>query len=276
MINEIAENIATDDIVLPSLPEVAHYIQTQFESEGFSLIEVSHLVGKDPALAARMVKAAKTPFYRSIHPVESVRDAVLRMGAKATKSIAFCQLRESAFNARQAVIKKCVNDVWQKSIDIAAISCALSRRYSVLTPDRALLGGLLHDIGSLLLLTYLDEKVTLPDTVDNLDRLFDLQSVRIGRMLIKHWDLDMELLEVVEQRHNWQRQHDAPADLVDLVLVAGCYQLFREGDVYGRESFHTLPAYKKLGLEQPTVGEALAVLAEADEEIEEMRSLMAA
>ncbi len=276
MQKQIQDAIAANDISLPSMPEVAHYLQTQSDSPSFDLAALSRLIEKDPALTARVVRVAKSPIYQSIHPVENVRDAVMRIGLTATRAIAFSQMRHSTFLTRQKVIKKSMDDVWQRSVHVAAIASVLAKRYRVAQPERAMLGGLLHDIGSMLLLSYLDKNHEFSERVDNLDPLLDLHSSCIASMLLKHWKMDFELIEVVENRHNWPRKHALTSDLADLVLVACSYYFACVGEVYDRPLFHTIPAYAKLGLPPPDVGETIAVLSEADSEIGEMRSALSA
>ncbi len=272
MLSAIVEDITTDDIVLPSLPEVAYYLQQKADTDLFSLGDLAGLIEKDPALAARILKAAKSPFYRSIHPVDTVRDAVLKMGLKTTKSLAFLQLKHSSFTARQPIIARSIDQIWSQSTHVAAICCVLSRRYKIVKTDRAMLAGLLHEIGSLLLLVHLDGKVEIPAHITSMAPLLDKQSVRFGTALLRHWSMDPELIDVVSNRHNWQREHSQPADLTDIVLVAGCYRNAMEGDVWGRAHFHAIPAYRKLGLPSANVSESLAVLSEAEKEIEETRA----
>ena len=272
MLKSIFKDITTDDIVLPSLPEVAYYLQQKADTNAFSLSALAGLIEKDPALAARILKAAKSPFYRSIHPVETVRDAVLKMGLQTTKTLAFLQLKHSSFTARQPIIAMSIDQIWSQSAHVAAISCVIARRYKVAMPDRAMLAGLLHEIGSLMLLVHIDGKIEVPAHITSMAPLLDKQSVRFGTALLKHWSMDPELVDVVKNRHNWQREHTQPADLTDIVLVAGCYRNALEGDVWGRANFHAIPAYRKLGLPTANVAESLAVLSEVEKEIDETRA----
>jgi len=276
VLKQLQEAITANDISLPSMPEVAHYLQTQVDAPGFDLAALARLIEKDPALTARVIRVAKSPIYRSIQPVESVRDAVMRIGFTATKTIAFSQLRQSAFAAKQKVIAESMDTVWQRSIHVAAISSVLAKRYRLVPPDRAMLGGLLHDIGSMLLLSYLDETVEFADHVEDMEPMLNVHGKRTGAMLLEHWKMDLELVDVVSNRHNWAREHQLVGDLTDVVLVAGCYYFACVGEVYNKPLFHSIPAYKKLGLPPADVGETIAVLSEANEEIEEVRVALAA
>ena len=274
MLQQLQQAITANTVSLPSVPEVAHYLQTQMDRPGFDLVSLVRLIEKDPALTARVVQIAKSAVYRSIQPIEGVRDAVMRIGLTTTKTIAFSQLRQSAFSATQKVISQGMDNVWQRSIHVAAIASVLARRYRLTSPDRAMLGGLLHDIGSMLLLSYLDKAVEFNNEIQNMDPMLDLHGKNAGTMLLKHWGMDPELIDVVDNRHNWGREHTLTGDLTDVVLVSCCYYFACVGEVYQKPLFHTIPAYKKLGLPPDNMGEAIAVLSAASEEIEAVRTAL--
>nr|BFE90733.1 hypothetical protein GCM10020185_12690 [Pseudomonas brassicacearum subsp. brassicacearum] len=59
-----------------------------------------------------------------------------------------------------------MREVWRKSLEIAGVSYALCRGYTQLKPDQAALGGLVHQIGVLPILTYAqDNNELLSDPV---------------------------------------------------------------------------------------------------------------
>ncbi|MFT6303770.1 MAG: HD-like signal output (HDOD) protein [Granulosicoccus sp.] len=90
-------------------------------------------------------------------PAENVPAAVTRIGLLATRNSALGLLRNS-FKARNDVVAAMITELWMESLKTAAVANALAPHYALLDPQRALLGGLMYNVGAMLLLTKLDEK----------------------------------------------------------------------------------------------------------------------
>jgi HD-like signal output (HDOD) protein len=90
-------------------------------------------------------------------PAENVPAAVTRIGLLATRNSVLGLLRNS-FKARNDVVAAMITELWMESLKTAAVANALAPHYALLDPQRVLLGGLMYNVGAMLLLTKLDEK----------------------------------------------------------------------------------------------------------------------
>jgi HD-like signal output (HDOD) protein len=70
---------------------------------------------------------------------------------------------EQIFHARSDVVEQKMRDVWRRSLEVAGVSYALCRRHP-LKPDQAALGGLVHQIGVLPILTYAEDTTSCSRT----------------------------------------------------------------------------------------------------------------
>ena len=233
-----------DDGKLPSLPNAVIYLERAMRDDSFSLYRLAELLGNDPVLAARLVRVANSTYYRGVSPVENVPDAVSRIGFSATRNLALVLLQNS-FNARHAVVTTMINDLWKQSVKTAAVASAFARHYELVDANRAMLGGLMYNVGAMLLLTRIDEKVAKV-TPELLMILIDRHSREFGVNLLEHWKMDPELIQVVANRDNWQRSHNESPDLADLVLVARCCIPLDDGTAPDLAYCEALPVYSRI------------------------------
>ncbi len=262
-----------DDGKLPSLPNAVIYLEKAMRDDSVSLRQLAELLGKDPVLAARLVRVSNSAYYRGVSPVENVPDAVSRIGFSATRNLALVLL-ENSFKARHDVVNTMISELWMQSLRTAAVASAFSRHYQLVDANRAMLGGLMYNVGAMLLLTRIDEKV------DNIsreiaERLLERHSQEFGVNLLNHWEMDPELVQVVANRNHWMRTHDESPDLADLILVARCCITAEDGTPPDLEYCESLPAYSRirqfLNLSEPLV----SVIDAAEESIQETLNMLA-
>lgn len=230
-----------DDGKLPSLPNAVIYLEKAMQDDSISLHRLAELLSNDPVLAARLVRVANSAYYRGVSPVENVPEAVSRIGFSATRNLALVLLQNS-FKARHEVVASMIGDLWMQSVRTAAVASAFSRHYQLVDANRAMLGGLMYNVGAMLLLTRIDEKV---DNISQeiVELLLAKHSCQFGVNLLKHWEMDPELVQVVANRDNWQRSHAESPDLADLILVARCCTTGADGTPPDLEYCEALPAY---------------------------------
>ena len=62
---DLVEAIDNDDLVLPTLPEVALQIRQAAENPEVSVSTLSKVIGRDTALSARLIKVVNSPLLRA-------------------------------------------------------------------------------------------------------------------------------------------------------------------------------------------------------------------
>jgi HD-like signal output (HDOD) protein len=123
---------------------------TQNESSGAG--DLSLVIKTDPAVSAEILKAANSVhFARGGVRISSVKDAIVRIGFMESRKLA---LSLSVFKLKQhSNFTTGFNHIefWFHSLAVAIIAERLARNSQLVNPEEAFIGGLLHDIGLLLL-----------------------------------------------------------------------------------------------------------------------------
>ena len=132
-----------------------------------------------------------------------------------------------------------MRDVWRQSLEVAGICYTLCRRHTLLKPDQAALGGLVHQIGVLPILTYAEEHNELLSDPISLNHVIDSIHPLIGDKLLAGWEFPEMLLKIPGQYQDFSRQTKA-IDYIDLVQIA---TVFKGQDIEALDALH---AFKKL------------------------------
>ena len=126
---DIIQALENDELVLPTLPEVALQVREVAEDVTSSIADLTKILSRDAALSARMVKVANSPLIRASVPVSDLTTAVSRLGIDLTSNLAMGLAMEQMFQATSDVVDTRMRACWSKSIEIAASSQVLARHF---------------------------------------------------------------------------------------------------------------------------------------------------
>jgi HD-like signal output (HDOD) protein len=247
--------IDRDDLMLPTLPEVALEIRRAAENSDVSVSELGRVVGRDPALSARLIKVVNSPLMRSQVEVTSLQAAITRLGVNYTCNLAIGLVIEQIFNARQPVVEAKLREIWGNSIAVAGIAYEICRRQPHLKPDQGALAGMVHLIGVLPILTYAEDHNDLLSDPVCLNHVIEKIHPVIGARILKSWDFPRMLSDVPLLYLDHEREQEK-ADYSDVVQMASLLNT----PIERRPSLRMLPSYLRLrmdALDPPLLGREL-------------------
>ncbi|ROM58090.1 histidine kinase [Pseudomonas poae] len=241
----LVKAIDNDDLVLPTLPEVALKIRQAAEDPDISISHLSKVIGRDTALSARLIKVVNSPLLRATQEVTDLHTAITRLGTNYSSNLAIGLVMEQIFHARSEVVELKMREVWRRSLEVAGVSYTLCRSHSQLKPDQAALGGLVHQIGVLPILTYAEDHYELLADPVSLNHVIDSIHPVLGDKLLRVWEFPEMLASLPGQYLDLER--DSPKlDYIDLVQVAALYCHRGTDHPLADVAVSTLPAMKKL------------------------------
>ncbi|MGD8497417.1 MAG: HDOD domain-containing protein [Chromatiales bacterium] len=261
---------------LPPMPEVALQIKRMADDPDIDITQVARVVQSDPAVAGAIMHAANSPLFRGSSPVSTLKDAVVRLGLKTTRNLAMSLAMRATFQSNVPSVKQRVRKVWERSVTVSALSYAIARRCGAkFDPERALLAGLLHDIGSVPILNYV-AKHRLEHTPEELDEILTKLQTMVGVLVLNYWGFDQELITVVEESSDWAREAGPEPDYCDLVLVARLCSRLDPQQSAALPALDQVPAVRRLGLGGLDEDGSLEVLREVESEVQGIKQLLAA
>lgn len=246
--NDIITAINNDQLVLPTLPEVALKVREVADDPDADIDKLASVIGGDAALSARIIRVANSPLLRATRAIEDLRTALMRLGIQYTCNIATGLAMEQMFQATSDLVDMRMREIWSRSSEIAGISHVLCKHYTKLRPDQATLAGLVHKIGALPILTYAEDHPALLKDSFTLDAVIDELHGQIGDLILKTWGFPEEIAHIPSQHIDFNRQ-SAKADYGDIVTVAMLQSYLGTDSPMAKIDCTKVKAFERLGLD---------------------------
>ncbi|NRA23979.1 MAG: HDOD domain-containing protein [Oleispira sp.] len=249
---DIIQALEKDELVLPTLPEVALQVRDVAEDVTSSISDLTGILGRDAALGARIIKVANSPLIRTSGLVSDLNTAVSRLGIDLTSNLAMGLAMEQMFQATSDIVDKHMRTCWSKSIEIAASSQVLARHFTNLQPDQALLAGLTHQIGKLPILAFAEHNEPLLNDSFALGKVLSVLHPSLGSYILRMWDFPAELVSVSKNYLLFDRQVDK-VDYADIVQVATLQSFAGTDHPYTKLDWAQISSFDRLGLDPATL-----------------------
>ncbi len=242
----VVEALSHDRLTLPTLPEVALRVRELAAMEEITSARLAAEIGKDPAISVRVMRVANSAAQRGAQGVDSLRMAVTRLGFDCTRLLVSGLAVEQLFDSSEPALRTRLRQNWQRSVDVAARAKMLAMHCTALDPERALLAGLVHEVGVLPIVRIAESQPGLLESAAALDEVIAALAPQVGRTVLQAWHFPAALAAVPAQCDDLTRTHDGPADYVDVVCIARL--LSTAGDAPARTVSVPVPAFAKLEL----------------------------
>ena len=266
--------ILADRTPLPSMPDVALRIRAAMQKPNYNASTIARVITADPGICAYILRIANSSLYGAAVPINDVENAVGRLGIGATRNLVTSHALRAMYQTRSRVLGNLMHQTWARSARLAAVTAVIAGRCSGIDSDRAMLAGLLQDIGILpLMLTLENYRSPAPEPTQVFSSI-DAVAGKVGVVLLKKWNFDDEMLEVARSRNDWWRDHKPEADLADLVLVARLHTLIGTQTMHELPRIDELPAFQKLNLPQSGPEASMAFLLEAESDVQQVMKML--
>ena len=217
---QIYNAFVTDQLKVPSLPSIALRVRKAVNHPEANAADVSRLVQADPATVGRLIQAANSAVFAGEDSIKDCLTAVMRMGLNTTRDLVTGFALKNLFKGRNIAMKEHMKRLWRHSTQVAALCSVLCKQVRGLNPDRALLAGLIHDVGALSILSYCDAMEEVDLNQINLKLVIRRLRGQVGAIIINRWNLGADFVEVTLEAENWARTHDGAVDYADIVIAA--------------------------------------------------------
>lgn len=281
--NELAKNrlyldcykyMQADSLVLPTIPDVAVKIRRAINEPNANSSRVARVIQIDPSITARLINIANSPLYRGRRKIESCPEALTRLGLKASQDFITSFALKAVFNAKSPLIRKKMQELWAHSAHVAAISAVLAHKTPGFDPDRAMLAGLIHDIGIVPILAYADRQPEiLENPVDLAETVRELRA-QIGVQIVRKWDFPADFEDVIVFAEDWSRESGPQATYSDVVMISQLHSFIGKVDAKKMPQMDNLPAYKKIASGNLDVDLSINILDQVKDEIESIRQML--
>lgn len=209
-------------VSLPGFPDIVPRIRQVLSDDNVTIEQVTRVVGAEPILTAGLLQLANSAAFSPLGKrVVDLRAAIARLGFNTVTSVsigfAVSELRKTkTLNG----IASPLAELWQRSVAVAAVSHVLARRLTKVSPDKAMLAGLLHGMGELYILTRIAGMAEAPLDRAVHDKILRGWHANAAQAVLEQWDITDDVVQSVHLQDNVGYVHEGEADLVDVLIVA--------------------------------------------------------
>ncbi|MCB1762168.1 MAG: HDOD domain-containing protein, partial [Gammaproteobacteria bacterium] len=190
--NRFIEDLENDRLILPSLPDVAMRVARVLNNGISDADAIAEVIQTDPAITAKLIKAANSAMYGRCMPVKVCSAAVVRLGSALTHKLVLSLSMRELFTTESPLLQQRMQTLWKHSTEIAALCYVLARRDQRFDPEQAMLVGLLHDIGVVAVLNYIDKFPVEVNRAEVIDDAIRTLRARTSSMILEKWRFPSE------------------------------------------------------------------------------------
>jgi len=258
----LSENLITKDDVLgalrgarihPSIPDVIVAIINITRSDRASLTDLVNAIEKDEVLSKRLMSIGNSGFFGKERKVRHVQEAVVMMGWNNVKMI-------SLGSTIMKVISKTDMRLYGHAIKTAQYAHYIATEAKLYKIEDITLVGLLHNIGSVILLTYFTNEALqakqyaikhgVPIQVAE-RAVLGVDHAEIGGWTVAEWKLPDNIIETISEHHDFYHQ-SFHARKTAAIHIGECLALMADYTGPAWEKINTIhpDAVKKLGFSE--------------------------
>lgn len=146
---------------LPTIPKVVQELIASFEGDDYNIDELAKKVSLDQVLTAKVLRLANSAKFGASRNVETVNEAIVRMGFNSLRTLVLASGFTGAFKAPEGFDLKAF---WRQSFARAEL-CRWIASYTKVDKEVAFTCGMLSNIGDLML------HLLLPDKAQEIERV---------------------------------------------------------------------------------------------------------
>ena len=263
----VREYAASEKLTLPVFPEVALELHKLMADPDVPVDRIAKVILTDQSLATQLMKLANSGFYAGLRKTSTITEAILRLGVNNVFNHVVALKQGAYYRAEDPTLNAYLQVLFMHALCTAGGSQWLIGElgHSAMK-DHAYLGGLMHDIGKLLILKVID---TLISKYPNIkftpafihDAIVSLHS-NIGCTLLTTWNINEIYQQVVKDHHTYARYAGNMLLLVISVCNQSCVQLGVNTLHERTSAVLCLREAKVLNIEENTVNQLNKVIEE--------------
>jgi HD-like signal output (HDOD) protein/CheY-like chemotaxis protein len=226
--------------VLPSIPAIYFEMLKELSSPEAALYRVGDAIAKDPAMTSKILQLANSAFFGLSRQLSSPHEAVMQLGLDTIKSLVLGIHIFSEIKVHEKATP-IVQKLWHHSLATAGLArrIAVSEHHDKRLVDESFTGGMLHDIGKLILLASMpgEYEEALKQSQDDDMPLVEVEKVifganhsEIGGYLLGLWGLPVSLAEAVVYHHCPSECSNRSFSALSLVHVANILEHEKSGE----------------------------------------------
>lgn len=229
MIADFARKLENIINFIPPIPAVIVELIRALDDENSNMGTIARAIAKDPPMSMNVLKVANSAFYRLANKVSTVDHAVKMLGVKEISMICVsCGAYQALKPPRDAGTFN-LQEFWKHSVATGVIARTLCKELSVGDRQTIYFGGLLHDIGKVVLDRFAHDvyKIVMQITHDECIAMIEAEKKILGEshdviggLIMDKWKFPFVLADIARFHHNVSASSEQSRPSVALCALA--------------------------------------------------------
>ncbi len=213
---------------IPTLPTIVFELNKYLRDPDTSIKTVCDTIEKDQAITLKILKLVNSAFYGFKSKISDLRNAVVLLGYNVVRNAIVSISVINSFPKRVKLMDFDISQFWKHSLAVAVTSMNIAQLSKKESPDNCFVGGLLHDVGKVILAQYFPKLFeNVWSTLQNEHLTFyqaekkklPIDHAVIGAHLATKWQLPAGLIEAIRWHHDFKPESKS-ANFVQNIYLA--------------------------------------------------------
>jgi putative nucleotidyltransferase with HDIG domain len=213
---------------IPTLPTIVFELNQHLQNPESSIAKVSETIEKDQAMSLKILKLVNSAFYGFQSKVSDVKNAVVLLGFNAVRNAI---ISVSVINALPKTLLFQdfeMIEFWKHSLAVAVTSKNIAQKAGMDSADNCFVGGLLHDVGKVIMAQYFKDEFVKVWTrmqkeflpfYDAEQKELAVDHTKIGAYLAERWKLPRGLNDAIRWHHDFQPDNGNAGFMMNIHLA---------------------------------------------------------
>jgi HD-like signal output (HDOD) protein len=229
-VSERATRLVSEIDDIPPMSQVVTRVLQLLSDPEKSLRDLEKVLAEDQAMVARIIRVSNSSLYRSVQEIRSLNKALARLGLKAIRSILLASATRDLLLSDKSAGGMWSRHLWQHAKECALASRHIADHIKHPDPEEAFVGGMLHDMGKILILLkhrnlfHQIHKLQVGENLSSVEAerfVLGFSHPELGGLLMEKWHMPQILNTCVQYHHQTDTTGEAHV-LVRIVAYANC------------------------------------------------------
>lgn len=243
-IQGLSAELSSKELIFPTSINITMKIRHALGNLAISNNDVARIISAEPVLSAQVLRLSNSALMNpGGKKIVDLRTATLLLGFSTVRNVAISVgMRQLMERQSSPQISALMEGLWCRSLRVASLSYAIAKHNKRLNPDKALLAGLLHDVGKFYILNragYYHDLFVSEAAVWN---MVDQWHASIGAAILDNWGIDDEIQLAVKDHLSHDIALASKASLTDVVATADFLDAHSADQSIAELNWKTVPA----------------------------------
>jgi putative nucleotidyltransferase with HDIG domain len=213
---------------IPSLPTAATKVIALLRDLDVELDDLLRAIEYDPGLTSNVLRLANSAYFAGPRTIGSLREAIVRLGMNRLFQLVITTAITPFGRQEVKGYDLTSGKLLEHAMSVAVGAEELAIQLGIKAPEETFTAGLLHDLGKVVLGTFVDadapaiielayeHRVSFEQAEA---RVLGIDHAEAGAVLLEQWNLPMSIVDVVRWHHEPDR-YEGDQLLFDLVYAA--------------------------------------------------------